>query len=237
MEFVLPVAPPTVIQVKTHEPYTVQQSKVGTVAFTNLIGRNMLLYGKIMQSISKVDEKSACRLRSESTVTDRMLMKKYVTKTELLVALMIGNYTIHQDSKCNSISLLDFQNSIWTTTANMWSDVFEAAGAMDILFRLESPSLFMELFIKARNVLRKITQELNEISEFDFTRSTLCTLWQSFGLVVTRADLLSAPLEDINEVLDNTFSFVNADLPGKLMAFRNRQFDKFSRQFDNVSIK
>ena len=236
VEVVLPLAPPTVIQVKTHEPYTIQQNKVGTVAFTNLIGRDMNFYGKIMQSVSKVDEKSACRLRSESTVTDRMLKKNYVNKTELLVALMTGNYTIHQDPKCNSICLLDFQSCIWTTTANMWSDVFEAAVVMDILFRLESPSVFTELFIDARNVLRRTTQELNEVSEFDFTKSTLLTLWQSFGLVVTRADLLSRPLDDINEVLNTTFNFVNVDLAGKLTAFRNRQFDKFSRDFDNVNI-
>ena len=173
---VLPMAQHTVQVVNSHIPYTVQLSKVGLVAFTNLFGREMQLYGRIMQNISKVDDKCACCLRSERTVTERMLRKKYVVRIELLVALMIGNYSIRQDPKGNTISLLDFQEHTWTTTAGMWADVFEAAVVMDTLFRLNSPNIFMEMFLKARAVLRKIAQELDEHSDFDFTKSQLCSL-------------------------------------------------------------
>ena len=73
---VLPMAQQNVQVVNSHITYTVQLSKVGLVVFSNLIGREMQLYGRIMQNISKVDDKCACRLRSERTVTERMLRRE-----------------------------------------------------------------------------------------------------------------------------------------------------------------
>ena len=230
-------APGNIQVVSSHIPFSVQQSAVGLTAFKTLIGRNQELYGRVVQTPTKIDERAAKRLLEELTVTHYMHDLSYLVNSKLVVALMSGNYSVKQDSSFANISLLDFaRNGSWSTSAHMWSDVMAAARACDVLFRLQTPSFFTMLFLKAQDKLEAVTQDMEPGATFEFCKAQLLTCWQSFGLDVTRSDYLLLPIADCNLRIYETFEFHNKNLSAKLATSRNRQIDILSSNFKKSNL-
>lgn len=223
--------------VSGHIPFSVQQSAVGLTAFKTLIGRNQDLYGRVVQTPTKIDERAAKRLLEELTVTHYMLDLSYLCNSKLVVALMSGNFSVKQDSSFTNISLLDFaKNGPWNTSAHMWSDVMAAARACDVLFRLQTPSFFTMLFLKAQDKLEAVTQDMEPVATFEFCKAQLLACWQSFGLDVTRSDYLLLPIAECNLKIYETFEFHNKNLSGKLATSRNRQIDILSSSLKKSNL-
>ena len=236
--FIQPLAPQVLQITSAREPsFSTQQARLGLVAFQNLTGRDSILYSRVIQTLLKVDEKCAGRLRSERPLmSDKYLLKTYVQKTELLVALMVGNYTIKPDPRGMSISIMDFQSSPWNNSTELWDDVFEAAAVMDHLFRGLTPDFFYKMFIRARLALSRATQDLEKAPEFDFTKVQLCALWEVFGSDLTSSDNLLLTEIEFTKKVGETFDFKKVDLPRKLESTRNRMLDKVTQYYDQCNI-
>jgi hypothetical protein len=195
------------------------------------------LYGRVVQTPTKIDERAAKRLLEELTVTHYMHDLGYLCNSKLVVALMSGNFSVKQDSSFANISLLDFaKNGPWNTSAHMWSDVLAAARVCDVLFRLQTPSFFTMLFLKAQDKLVAVTQDMEPVATFEFCKAQLLACWQSFGLDVTRSDYLLLPIAECNLKIYETFEFHNKNLSGMLATSRNRQIDILSSNLKKSNL-
>ena len=127
--------------------------------------------------------------------------------SELLVTLMVGNYTVKPDPKGLAISIMDFQSSPWNNSAELWDDVFDAVAVMDHLFRGHNPDFFYKMFSRARVALSLATRDLEKAPEFEFTKVQLCALWEVFGSDLTSSDNLLLTESQFITKCGETFDF------------------------------
>lgn len=206
--------------------YKNQQDALGVSCFKLLIGRDMNVFRKIVDTSTKIDENCALKLADQFLVTDYMKSKKYVSDPKQLVLLMTGLY---RGSKENGFFCLqDFASGgrVWTDTAPMWEDLMIAAIDFDSLFRPNVEPFLHTLFTMAMNSLNRVTHYLIHSAKFTFVFKQMNSVWQSFGAALRSASALLDTPENFERSCINMFEFEGKDLEKRLRDARDYRLDE-----------